>query len=111
MKKARRPFPKRLLLLPAAAAVAVVIIALVPSAAMATSYSHSGQVAIVPNTTYIGPGFTGELPTSGGGFSSFTFSDLPIANVNAANLAAYDTVVLCQDCSLATDFTQPQKMT
>jgi hypothetical protein len=36
----------------------------------------------------------GSLPTSGGAFSAFTFSNLPIGSVSAATLAQYDTVVL-----------------
>jgi len=57
---------------------------------------HAGQsvnVAIID-----GPGVIsgGTFPTSGpaGGFGDFTFTSLPVANVNAANLAAFDTVLL-----------------
>ncbi len=109
MRKTSKLFPKKPLLLAAAAAVAVIILAFVPAVAMATSYSQSSQVAVVPSTTNIGPGYTGQLPTSGGGFNAFTFSSLPEANISAANLAPYDTVVLYQDCDLGANLTPSQK--
>jgi hypothetical protein len=61
----------------------------------------SQKVALVPNAS--GQGCcAGIMPTTGtvGGtslsFDDFQFSDLAVADVNAANLAAFDTLVLLQ---------------
>lgn len=51
----------------------------------------SQNVAIV-DSPYVING--GTLPTSGGAFSAFTFTNLPVASITLANLQAYDTVVL-----------------
>lgn len=55
---------------------------------------HSGQSS---NVAIIGsPGVIngGSFPTTGVDFAAFTFTNLDPANVNAANLASYDTVLL-----------------
>ena len=72
------------------------IVALAVGGGTARANPHPGQsvnVAIID-----GPGVIngGTFPTSGpvGGFGDFTFANLPVANVNAANLAPFDTVLL-----------------
>ncbi len=83
----KRPLPIRLLL-PAAVFVSTSFLS---AAALATS----SNVAIVPSTSAASGG-TLPTTTSGptGAFTAFTFTVLPVANVNAANLAAFDTVLL-----------------
>jgi len=55
---------------------------------------HTGQsldVAVVSDSQFTNEG---ELPLSGGDFDDFNFTIVPVADVNAANLANYDTVFL-----------------
>ena len=51
----------------------------------------------------------GTLPTTAPSFSNFAFTNVPIANVNAATLANYDIVVLVTICDPMTEFTASQR--
>lgn len=59
------------------------------------SYAASLNVAVV-NSLSAASGGTFPTTTSGptGDFTAFAFTIMPVANVNAANLTAYDTVLL-----------------
>jgi hypothetical protein len=70
--------------------------------------SWSRNIALVPNASGQFPG-AGTLPTSGPEFTGMTFTNLAVADVNAARLAAFDTVVLNQICDIHTRLTASQK--
>src|SRR5262249_36908248 len=64
--------------------------------------AHSTNVALVPDAAGETPG-AHPMPTSGSvigvpgdSFDQFNFTDLPFANLDAAHLAQFDTVVLVQ---------------
>jgi len=65
----------------------------------------SVNVAFVPGPS---GGGGGTLPTTHPAYNRFTFTNVPIANVNAATLANYDTVVLTQ-CDPTTTLTAAQQ--
>jgi hypothetical protein len=56
-------------------------------------YAASSNVAIIDSAVGAATG-SGTFPTTTGAFAGFTFTAMPVANVNAANLAAFDTVLL-----------------
>jgi hypothetical protein len=70
--------------------------------------SWSRNIALVPNASGQFSG-AGTLPTSGSEFVGMTFTNLAVADVNAARLAAFDTVVLNQICDVNTRLTASQK--
>lgn len=78
-----------------AAIMVVSVFAAMTPMASATPGCNNGSVnvAFVPNP-FGGGG--GTLPTTHSAYSKFTFTNVPIANVNAVTLANYDTVVLTQ---------------
>lgn len=68
----------------------------------------SKKIALVPSASgQFSPG--ASLPTSGAEFVGMTFTNLPVANVSAASLSAFDTVVLNQICDANTRFNASQK--
>ncbi len=74
--------------------------------ASAACNDGSVNVAIVPNPSADGGG---TLPTTDSAFNRSTFTNVPIANVNAATLAQYDTVVLMTICDPITELTASQR--
>ncbi len=56
-------------------------------------YAVSSNVAIIDSVD-TGASGSGSFPTTTGGLSAFTFTILPIPNVDAAHLASFDTVLL-----------------
>ena len=66
------------------------------------------SVGLVPNASGLFGG-AGVMPTSGGGFDQFQFSNLAPSSISAASLAALDTLVFIQVGDTATRFTQVQK--
>ena len=68
----------------------------------------SKKIALVPSASgQFSPG--ASLPTTGALFAGMTFTNLPAANVSAASLSAFDTVVLNQICDANTRFSAAQK--
>ncbi|OGW45305.1 MAG: hypothetical protein A2Y66_00165 [Nitrospirae bacterium RBG_13_41_22] len=59
-------------------------------------YAVSGNVAVIDSLNGDENGGAYPTTTSGptGNFTAFTFTTMPVANINAANLGAYDTVLL-----------------
>src|SRR4030042_5056028 len=55
------------------------------------SYSQSVNVAVISSATVC---HGGSFPRTIAPFTAFNFTIVPVANVNAANLAAYDTILL-----------------
>jgi uncharacterized protein YegL len=70
------------------------------------SWSHN--IALVPNASgqFVKGG---PLPTSGPEFGGMTFTDLPAANISAASLSAFDTLVINRVCDVNTRLTASQK--
>jgi hypothetical protein len=83
------------------------------SASIASATPHPGQSV---NVVFIGSPVIasgGTLPTAGGDFNAFTFTNMAPVNVNAGTLSSYDTVVLNMASSAmgcnANKFTASQK--
>jgi hypothetical protein len=74
-----------------AAILVISVFAAMTPTASAVCNNGSVNVAFVPNP-YGGGG--GTLPTAHSAYNGFTFTDVPVASVNAATLANYDTVVM-----------------
>lgn len=74
----------------------------------ANAFTASTKVALVPDNHGEATG-AGYLPTTDAAFSGITFTNVPLASVNAATLAAYDTVLLNQVCAPLTQFTASQR--
>jgi hypothetical protein len=65
-------------------------------------------VALIPNNHGEAPG-AGFLPTTDAAFSGIIFTDVPLGNVSAATLSAFDTAVLNQVCDPLNQFSNSQR--
>lgn len=86
----------------------VVSVAVITWGASAHAMTASTHVALIPDN-HGAAGGAGDLPTSDPAFSGITFTNVPLANVNAATLAGFDTAVMNQICSPLTQFTASQR--
>jgi hypothetical protein len=74
----------------------------------AYAFSASTNVALIPNNHGDATG-AGYLPTSDPAFSGMTFTNVPLANVNATTLATFDTAVMNQICDPIGEFSASQR--
>jgi hypothetical protein len=89
-----------------AAILAISVLAAMTPAASAVCNDGSVNVAFVPNPDGDNGG---TLPTTHSAFNKFTFTNVPIASVNATTLANFDTVVLVTVCDPMIEFTASQR--
>jgi hypothetical protein len=86
----------------------LVSLMVLPWGGVAHAFSTSTKVALIPNN-HGDAGGAGFLPTSDPAFSAITFTNVPLANVNAATLAGFDTAVMNQICGPLNEFTALQR--
>ena len=86
----------------------LVSLVVLPWAGSAHGFSTSTKVALIPNN-HGDAGGAGFLPTSDPAFSGIAFTDVSLANVNAATLAGFDTAVMNQICDPLNEFTASQR--
>jgi len=91
-----------------AAILTILVFAAYPMTVSAIPGCNNGSknVAFVPDPT---GSEGGTLPTAHSAYSRVTFTNVPIANVNATTLANYDTVVLVTICDPMNEITATQR--
>ncbi len=104
MSKCRQAGDARMVGLAAAVTAVLIAVSAAPALAGTLTHSSSERVALIPQAGPVpAQGPNGIMPTSSyvsgrpsESFSRFSFRNLPLNQVTAANLAQYDTIALIQ---------------